>query len=506
VFGENSKDWEKCVFIFVKKQQLQAIIPHIPTKNPQLDRLVYEIILVHFLNHDRDALLTTIKKWPPDIYDVSAVVVAIKAQLDRSPNTPILMECLAELYMLNRQPGKALEYFLRLRRPNVFDLIRDHNLFTVVKDQALLLVEFDQELEKKRKSEVGGETAERSGADEKGKGKKETSKAIALLVDHTYSIPIARVVQQLQVRPYYLYLYLDALFDKDPQLAADFADIQLQLYAEYAPPRLIDFLRASNNYSLEKAYQICKARDLVLEMVFLLGRMGDNKKALTLIIERLGDVNRAIDFAKEQNDDDLWEDLLRYSETRPPFIRGLLENVGAEIDPIRLIRRIKNGLEIPGLKDALIKILWDFNLQISLLEGCQTILHSDCTTLATGLQARQTNGTRTNAAVPCPICSQPLFSAGALPLPASTNQQPLALMFLCRHIVHVTCVKGGNTLPRRPIDDALVGFLGGIGNGRLDNSAILSGKIAYSAVVRSRLEESCPVCHLSEDGPGAHRR
>lgn len=81
-------------------------------------------------------------------------------------------------------------------------------------------------------------------------------------------------------------------------------------------------------------------RDLVPEMVFLLGRMGNNKQALTLIIERLGDVNRvsrvilrltsslidrsfpkAIDFAKEQADDDLWEDLLKYSETRPgkPF-------------------------------------------------------------------------------------------------------------------------------------------------------------------------------------------
>jgi len=52
-------------------------------------------------------------------------------------------------------------------------------------------------------------------------------------------------------------------------------------------------------------------------MVFLLGRMGNNKKALTVIIERLGDVHRAIEFAKEQSDDDLWEDLLKYSETRP---------------------------------------------------------------------------------------------------------------------------------------------------------------------------------------------
>ena len=74
------------------------------------------------------------------------------------------------------------------------------------------------------------------------------------------------------------------------------------------------------------------------------------------------------------------------------FIRGLLENVGAEIDPIRLIRRIKNGLEIPGLKPALIKILQDFNLQISLLEGCQAILHGDSSDLAQRLHRDQTSG------------------------------------------------------------------------------------------------------------------
>jgi hypothetical protein len=74
------------------------------------------------------------------------------------------------------------------------------------------------------------------------------------------------------------------------------------------------------------------------------------------------------------------------------FIRGLLENVGVEISPIRLIRRIKNGLEIPGLKDALIKILQDFHLQISLLEGCQTIMDGDSADLSRRLQQNQTSG------------------------------------------------------------------------------------------------------------------
>ncbi|VDC00011.1 unnamed protein product, partial [Peniophora sp. CBMAI 1063] len=404
VCGRDTKRWEDWIFVFAQKHHLQDVIPYVPTDAPRLDHLVYEMILAHFLANDRTQLQRTIREWPTEIYDVSAVIYAIQSELDRAPSSSrpvspssgssrsgaqtILMECLAELYTANRQPGKALPFFLRLRRPNVFDLIREHNLFTDVQDQALLLVEFDAELREKR---------EREGEGVKGRGQ-----AIELLVDHTYSIPIPRVMKQLESRPYFLFLYLDALSEKDPQLTADFADTQVKLYAEYAPERLVDFLRVSSQYNLEQAYKICTERDLVPEMVFLLGRMGNNKQALYLIIDRLGDVTRAIDFAKEQSDDDLWEDLLKYSETRPPFIRGLLENVGAEIDPVRLIRRIKNGLVIPGLQPALIKILSDFNLQISLLEGARAVLGSDAAALAHRLHKAQSAGVFLSARTPCP--------------------------------------------------------------------------------------------------------
>ena len=85
----------------------------------------------------------------------------------------------------------------------------------------------------------------------------------------------------------------------------------------------------------------------------------------------------------------------------------MLENVGPEIDPIRLIRRIKNGLEIPGLKGALIKILHDFNLQVSLLEGCQTILSGDGADLVHKLHRNQTSGFFLGGAscVPIPLAS-----------------------------------------------------------------------------------------------------
>jgi hypothetical protein len=55
-------------------------------------------------------------------------------------------------------------------------------------------------------------------------------------------------------------------------------------------------------------------------------------------------------------------------ELTADFIRALLEHVGAEINPIRLIKRIKDGMEIPGLKAALIKIVQASNLQVSVAD------------------------------------------------------------------------------------------------------------------------------------------
>jgi hypothetical protein len=70
-----------------------------------------------------------------------------------------------------------------LRRPNVFDLIRENNLFTDVRDQALLLVEFDQELFEKRRKEEGARGAQFDAEDAT------KTPGITLLVDHTHSIP-----------------------------------------------------------------------------------------------------------------------------------------------------------------------------------------------------------------------------------------------------------------------------------------------------------------------------
>ncbi|KAJ9117531.1 hypothetical protein QFC22_004381 [Naganishia vaughanmartiniae] len=479
VLGKDVKAWEDWIFAFMQRQQLQA-------------------------------LLRTIKKWPPDIYDVQAVVVAVQGELEAAKSSSTLMECLAELHVIQHQPSKALPYLLRLRRPEVFDFVKEHNLFASVQDQVLLLIDFDKESEpltngtnKEPKDVTQGPTSNDEPAATTRHGK-----AIALLIDHTYSIPIPRVVNQLASRPKYLYMYLDALFRKDPHLTVEYSDRLVELYAEYEYPCLMEYLRASNYYSLEKAYRICKERDFVPEMVFLLGRMGNNKQALMLIIQRLGDVQRAIEFAREQADEDLWEDLLRYSEDKPIFIRGLLENVGSDINPLRLIRRIKDGLEIPGLKPAIIKILQASNLQVSLLEGAGKILNGDAMTLARKLHRAQTSGVYAAGDSRCQVCNDHVFKP-------TSSLTPLAIIYLCHHLVHADCAlmdTVSDSLPLRP--DPVNSMLfasqmnsqsgGGVGAPRRIDvlGKNLGGKLAYAATLRVKLGK-CPVCDASRGTTGA---
>ncbi|XP_065900224.1 vacuolar protein sorting-associated protein 41 homolog [Dysidea avara] len=153
--------------------------------------------------------------------------------------------------------------------------------------------------------------------------------------------------------------------------------MQVELYAKFDKDKLLPFLRLCNDIPLQKALDVCDQFQLVEEMIFLLGRMGNIQEALKLITERLQDVNKAIQFAMEQDDEDLWEDLIKYSRTKPKFITGLLNNVGTHIDPTKLIEQIPSQVEIPHLRDSLVKLLQDFSLQIALRVGCKKILVKD---------------------------------------------------------------------------------------------------------------------------------
>lgn len=62
---------------------------------------------------------------------------------------------------------------------------------------------------------------------------------------------------------------------------------------------------------------------------------------------------------------------------KPRFIRGLLEEVGTAINPIDLVRRIPEGLEIEGLREGIGRMVREYEIQVSISEGVARVLRGE---------------------------------------------------------------------------------------------------------------------------------
>ncbi|XP_051024063.1 vacuolar protein sorting-associated protein 41 homolog isoform X2 [Acomys russatus] len=403
ILGKNASLWEYEVYKFKEIGQLKAISPYLPRGDPVLKPLIYEMILHEFLESDYEGFATLIREWPGDLYNNSVIVQAVRDHLKKDSHNKTLLRTLAELYTYDKNYGHALEIYLTLRHKDVFQLIHKHNLFSSIKDKIVLLMEFDSE------------------------------KAVDMLLDNEDKISIKKVVEELEDRPELQHVYLHKLFKRDHHKGQRYHEKQISLYAEYDRPNLLPFLRDSTHCPLEKALEICQQRNFVEETVYLLSRMGNSRSALKMIMEELHDVDKAIEFAKEQDDGELWEDLILYSIDKPPFITGLLNNIGTHVDPILLIHRIKEGMEIPNLRDSLVKILQDYNLQILLREGCKKILVADSLSLLKKMHRTQMKGVLVDEENTCEACLSPI-------LPTDAAKPFSVVVFHCRHMFHKECL------------------------------------------------------------------
>jgi len=50
-------------------------------------------------------------------------------------------------------------------------------------------------------------------------------------------------------------------------------------------------------------------------------------------------MRQAIDFCVQQQDDDLWEDLIKYCLNHSDLVSPLLNTIGAHVDPVKVVSR-----------------------------------------------------------------------------------------------------------------------------------------------------------------------
>lgn len=233
------------------------------------------------------------------------------------------------------------------------------------------------------------------------------------------------------------------------------------------------------------------------------------KRALYLIIDRLNDVHKAIEFAKEQDDQDLWEDLLEYSMDKPSFIRGLLEQAGTAIDPITLVRRIPEGLEIQGLREGLTHMMKEHEIQHSISSGVARVLRSEVATAQNELRTGQRKGIKFEVVVQSSEHIDVEVKDAANDIPEHDHRSPepghcafchkafteyetdTLVGYACGHVFHVNHLLE-MLHPGKAVD---------LDFGERTEEAgrhSVGMKVMRARLLRDRIRGGCPVCHVRE--------
>ncbi|CAI5499127.1 unnamed protein product [Closterium sp. Naga37s-1] len=175
-----------------------------------------------------------------------------------------------------------------------------------------------------------------------------------------------------------LHCYLREVFERMPEVASAFHPMQVELYADFDRRLLLPFLQSSDHYPLQDALNLCVQRGLVEEQVFLLTRMGDYKEALSLLLDRLKDMNRAIILAREVKEQYVWNFLLKRSATNPRLVAALMEQATDIFSPNQLLAGVAPNTHLKELRQHLLAVLAASATEVSLRQGCIALLQSEC--------------------------------------------------------------------------------------------------------------------------------
>ncbi|KAG7816618.1 hypothetical protein KL928_004660 [Ogataea angusta] len=315
-------------------------VPRVPVGDYLVCSRHYNSILEQLLEQQEfSKVLSLVGKWDHGLFDVETLRDRLVEELEETGEQEAsVRRVIVDLSVELDEMEKCVDHLIWLKDPGIMLFVDEHHLLLTNLDKLPAIVTL---------SAAGKPlTAET------------LATTVAILVENSHEILPRQIVDTLDAAglDYVSFLYLDALAANDKLLVKDFEDEMVKLYASFNRDHLQQFLSRHYSYSVEKAISVCEEQKCVSELVYLLSKVGENRKALKLIVDELRDPEKAILFVSESDDRELWDFLLDYSMDRPAFIQTLVVAASDLIDPIPVISRIPRGVEITGLRQALVQI------------------------------------------------------------------------------------------------------------------------------------------------------
>lgn len=358
---EIGAQWNQWCEIFIKSGHEKELTPIIPKDSRwSLHKSHFTRILQYWLaNIDTlEEAYDLLKEWDSDLYELDGVTGTIELILELQPELTRLRRLLCDIYENSFEPAKVVPHMCILRDPNIINFLDQNHILPSFISSIPKFVKFrfkkDTDLDLLPVNQVRNTLKE----------------VIAILVQRRFEIQPEAVVKLMadNYMDILSYVYLEELAAMDELLVRNFEDTRIKFYCQFDRPKLLPFLMNNQYYNIAKAIEICEFSAMVDELVYLLGKTGENKKALGLIMEQLDDPERAIKFAKAQTDPETWNALLEYSFSRPAYIKALIELSDDQsskfYNPITILQRMSTENNIEGLKESITRVALDNDLNV----------------------------------------------------------------------------------------------------------------------------------------------
>ena len=145
----------------------------------------------------------------------------------------------------------------------------------------------------------------------------------------------------------------------------------------------------SPHYPLEMALEVCKATGVVEGQVYVLGRLGNHKEALKIMLEEMRDVKGAVEFVRTcRGSVELWLELLARVVQTPEMVESLLQYVSASplgfgLDTVELVRQLPDsmGHGVGKLRHSLVGLLRQAANERELTNDAVAAGQADCMAL-----------------------------------------------------------------------------------------------------------------------------
>lgn len=213
----------------------------------------------------------------------------------------------------------------------------------------------------------------------------------------------------------------------------ELCDLEVRLCSQVEPPRLMELLRDTGNYSPDVALQLCRTAHLERETIYLLQRIGGRKHNLEALQRLLGskaDVQLAIEFAEREQ---LVDELVELSSKRHDILLELVaksSSSSSTLDPAQLVRDLPKDVAMDQLCPVLVELFRSLRAnQIARRVGNQ-LFQADASHMAKTMNRQFRRGVKVNAQQhACALCGLELGTSTSL------------VVFRSKHVYHQRCLE-----------------------------------------------------------------